>query len=129
LRESDIDEAVVWTNYLLNVEPDDISRELYAAACAQVSRLRERDMVVRFALTHPWSIRMLDGALALRGNGSALRGTLLAMAAILETRPHFARYFLPAPTPPAHALFVGLALIRAALGAAAGLLLLRFLRE
>lgn len=89
-------EARILGRYLLREEPDSLCVELYAeamekrpAACdAQDERL------LRLALRQPWTLGLLDGALALRKPNSALRQKLFTMIAILETRPAYAARFL-----------------------------------
>ncbi len=121
------DEAGVFGRYLLGSELSDAARELYLRASRELN-YDTADPVTRFASTRPWSIPALDGALALVDPGALLRKKVLLMAAVLESRPEYCDVFLPRDRPLRDLFPVAVAVARAGLLAAAGLLLLRFVR-
>ncbi len=86
------------------------------------------DPVTRFASTRPWSMPALDGALALIDPSALLRKKVLLMAAVLESQPEYCDAFLPRDRPLSDLLSVAVAVARGVVLAAAGLLLLRFVR-
>ncbi len=77
----------------------------------QVDRRDQR--LLDFMRRHPWSIGLIDGGLALRRPGSAVRAKLLVMSAILEATPDYAPDFLPAARSPLYALYVAWVAVRA----------------
>ena len=122
-----MDEAALFARYLLGVDPDATSVALYRDACALMAPATDArdERIARFACEHPAALAFLDAGLALRAPDALLRRKLHVMAAILETRPAYARRFLPRDRSPLYALCIVCFGARAALKAAAGLLLLR----
>jgi hypothetical protein len=127
-------EARIFANYLLGVAP---SQQLVARYCSADRSLFSQpgtvpdQVVLDWVRRYPSSLPLLDGAMALLHPTGLLRGKLVAMAAILETTPEYAEYFLQQPRGRIrvflHALVIGL---RAALTSLGGLLLyLVFLRR
>jgi hypothetical protein len=125
-----VDEAAILGRYLIGEAPE-------ADACAlfeRASGLRpippgERDRaVLTFAYRHPWSIGLLDAALAAVRPDAALRQKLFVMTAILEARPAYCGHFLPVDRPRRYVATIVAVCARAALKRIAGLMLLAFLR-
>jgi hypothetical protein len=116
--------------YIICKPAGDFAVALYARATAMPEfALDERSARIRdVAVRSPWLIAALDGALALSAPGNAFRKRILLMAAILETQPEFAADFLPSARPLWYAVVVAFAMVRAAIAAAAGLIVLRFVR-
>ena len=121
------DEARAFGRYVVGCEIEQRARDLYVRASREL-RYESHDRVTQFALAHPWSIGALDAALALTKSDAPLRKKLLLMAAILETQPEYCDAFLPRDRPAYESARVAYALGRAALLAAAGLVLLRVVR-
>lgn len=121
-------EADILGRYILGETPSAVVVELYASANAKLAGLTAAaaDPVVRFALQHPWSIGLLDGALALRDRDAPLRQRLLVMFAILETQPVYSERFLPRPHTPADVGQVAVHAVRAVANAVLGSALLLF---
>jgi hypothetical protein len=121
------DEAGVFGRYLLGSELSGAARELYVRASHELNYDTD-DPVTRFASARPWSIAALDGALALIDPDALLRKKVLLMAAVLESRPEYCDAFLPRDRSLRDAFSIAVAVVRAGLLAATGLLLLRFVR-
>jgi hypothetical protein len=119
-------EAERFARYLVGAAPSDEIAERYAravrrdppAAGARDARL------VDFARRRPWSIPLLDAALALRDPHAELRRRLYLMFAILESTPEHHDRFLPAARRPAYVLRIAAVGARAVLRAAGGVVLL-----
>lgn len=109
------DEAERFGAYLAGTTPPAPLIDRYVAAMAatrlQVDRRDQR--LLRFVRRHPWSIGFVDGGLALRRPGSAVRAKLLVMTAILEATPDYAPDFLPTARGPLFALYVAFVGLRA----------------
>jgi hypothetical protein len=121
------DEARTFGRYVVGREIDQRVADLYARASRELG-CESHDRVAQFALRHPWSIGALDAALALTASDAPLRKKLLLMAAILETQPEYCDAFLPRDRMAYGSAMVAYALARAALLAAAGVVLLRLVR-
>lgn len=99
-------ECRLFTRYLLGAEPRVGLVERYAAAHRHLlpdagePPCRELGFVRR----HPRSLPFLDAALGLGRTQSLLRRKIYLMAAILETSPDHAGFFLEPPATPARAL-------------------------
>lgn len=121
------DEARTFGRYVVGREIDQRVADLYVRASRELG-CESHDRVAQFALRHPWSIGALDAALALTASDAPLRKKLLLMAAILETQPEYCDAFLPRDRVAYGGATVAYALARAALLAAAGVVLLRVVR-
>jgi len=123
-------EAQILSRYLLGRTADRQTCELYEKATASFTRgtAARDERIATFAITHPWSLAPLDGALALVNPHSVLRQKLLIAAAILEACPAYYDAFLSQERSKAYLLTVMFVLIRAACRAVLGLLLLRYIR-
>lgn len=121
-------EAEIFGHYILGGAPSAAVVELYASANAKLDGLvaAAADPVVRFALRHPWSIGLLDGALAFRDRDAPLRQRLLVMFAILETQPIYSERFLPRSHTPMDVGQVAVHAVRVVANAVLGLALLLF---
>ncbi len=121
-------EARSFAHYLLRVEADPGLRQRYAAA-VRTRFANAIDGDLTFVRRHRWALPFVDAATAVVRPRSQVRQRLLLMAALLETSPQHAEFFL-APPPPRLALLLGLG-ARAFSSAAkllAGALLLPFIR-
>ena len=90
-------EARILTRYLLDREcPEDCVEAYLRAHEVPMRRGWQQlpDPASRFALSHPWSIEVVDAAGAITRRAPVLRAKLLLMSAILETSPAFADDFL-----------------------------------
>lgn len=125
-RSRNTDEANVFGNYVIGEPIDRRSAQIYDAAIKELG-YTGGDAVVEYALKHPGSIGLLDGALALTRPDALLRRKLLVMAAVLETQPKYASSFLPRTYGIRRRIGVACAALRGAIEATAGLLLLRAL--
>jgi hypothetical protein len=76
---------------------------------------------------HRWSIGFVDAGLAVSRPDSVVRTRLLVLSAILEASPELADMFLPTPKPAIYAAYAALVGLRAALKAAIGLVLVRWI--
>ncbi len=90
-------EAEVFGRYILGVPPPEAVVRLYISAMLKLagSATAVADPTTRFAMKYPWSVGLLDAALAFRDRGAPLRLRLLVMFAILETQPIYSEHFLP----------------------------------
>jgi hypothetical protein len=123
------DEASIFGQYILGKSIDIASTERYLAAISREPPNVGRDAaIVEFCLRHRWSIGMLDGALALLGRRSTLRRRLIILAAILEASPLYCDDFLPVSRSFTYRFVVLFVALRAVASAAAGCLLLPFLK-
>jgi hypothetical protein len=120
-------EAAVFARYVVNRDITPAARDLYGRAKQKLGYDNE-DRTTSFAIEHPWSIPALDGALALLNPDGLLRKRLLLMAAILETQPEYCDAFLPRDRSRWEAFGIAYAIVRAALQAALGFVLLRVVR-
>jgi hypothetical protein len=75
----------------------------------------ESGPLLRFALARPWAVGPLDAACGLFRPAAQLRRKLLRMAALLETAPQYADWFLPQTRPSLRlvATLLGLGLVAA----------------
>jgi hypothetical protein len=124
------DEALVFGRYLVGRDIGEDLVALYvrgAEALAHEGDERERRIAL-FAVSQPWSLAAIDGALAVTQPRALLRRKLLLLTAILEASTEYCAEFLPAERSPVYALVVGWTLVRGAFAACAGLVLLRFVR-
>jgi len=91
-------EARIFARYLVGLP----------APVAAVARYREgrrtiwgesadADPHLAFVRRHPWSVASLDAAASLFRRDGVLHGSILTMAAVLETLPELADEFLPRP--------------------------------
>jgi hypothetical protein len=119
-------EAEIFGRYILGGAPSAAVVELYASANGRLTGLTaaDADPVSRFALRHPWSIGLLDGALAFRDRDAPLRRRLLIMFAILETQPGYSERFLPRSHTPIDVARVAIHAVRVAANAVLGSALL-----
>jgi NADH dehydrogenase len=122
-------EARLFAHYLLSVEADaDICRRYATATSALFADAIDGD--VAFVRRHPWSLPLVDAATALLRPRSQVRQRVFLMAALLETSPRYAEFFL-SPPPRRVRLLFGLA--RRGLSSSAkllaGSLLLPFIRQ
>lgn len=120
-------EAKAFGRYIVGREITERAAELYARALADTGETG-RDAVAIFAAQHEWSVGPLDAALALVRPGAPLRRRLLLMAAILEAQTDYCDDFLPLERRPLYAARIAAAVLRNAVQAACGLVLLPFLR-
>jgi hypothetical protein len=123
-------EAKTLGRYVIGKPIGELAVSLYAKATSMPAfTLDDRTARIRdVALRSPWLIAALDGALALSAPGNTFRKRILLMAAILETQPELANDFLPVDRPFWYAIVIGFVAVRAAIAAAIGLIVLRFVR-
>ncbi|HVA33499.1 MAG TPA: hypothetical protein VNG31_05090 [Candidatus Baltobacteraceae bacterium] len=119
--------AQTFGRYIIGRDVGDAVVALYLRAVDELGE-SDDDAALRFATKHPWSIGPLDAALALVNRGAPLRRRLLLMAAILEAQPQYCDDFLPRDRRPWYAVVIAGAILRNALHAAVGLLMLPLLR-
>jgi hypothetical protein len=125
-----VDEAAILGRYLIGESPEpDACGMFERAAGLRPIPLGERDRaVLAFAYRHPWSIGLLDAALAAVRPDAALRQKLFVMTAILEARPTYCDHFLAVDRPRRYVATIVAVCARAALRRITGLMLLAFLR-
>jgi hypothetical protein len=90
-----------------------IDRYVVAIAVRGIEADRRDQRLLRFMRRHPWSIGFIDGGLALRRPGSAVRDRLLVMSAIIEATPDYAPDFLPTGRSPLYAVYIAFVGLRA----------------
>ena len=115
-------EAQLFARYLVGSTVDEATLDRYVRGCRTLGRDRDESPVVRFVTRHPWSLAMLDAAVA-RLPAEPLRAKLLLMFAIVEAQPAFAGRFLPRERPRGYIIVMLFCSLRAAARLAAGLLL------
>jgi hypothetical protein len=120
-------EAAILGRYVVDRNVDHRSIELYVRA-RPASATGVDARIERFAFEHRWTLGALDAALALCRPKSPLRKKLILMTAILEACPEYCDEFLSKQTRGWPAFAVLGALIRAAVRALFGLLLLWTIR-
>jgi hypothetical protein len=122
-------EAEVLGRYLLGKRPDEKSISLYCEAMAAkpVTLNAREEKLFRFLLRNPWSAGMIDSALAFSRTRSAVRRKILFMSAILETRPEYAKLFLPQERSWTYNIYIFWVGSRAVMKMVAGKILLLFI--
>jgi len=95
------DELSVLTRYLIQREPTELSRELYAKLVGQSSFQWEKqdEKIWRRMIANPLLIPFVDGALGLWKPYSPIRKRIYATLTLLETIPEYHDYFLPQAQP------------------------------
>jgi hypothetical protein len=90
-------EANLFGNYFLGTLPSSLVIDLYCKAMTTqaVSLNEEEEKQLEFIRNNPWSIGMVDGALAILKPKSLIRRKLITMLAILETCPEYCHLFFP----------------------------------
>lgn len=93
-------EANLFGNYLIGKAPSQLAIDLYCQAMKKqaISLKEDEERQLKFILNNPWSIGMVEGALALLKPQSTIRRKLLTMLAILETCPEYCYLFFPTNT-------------------------------
>jgi len=118
--------------YLIGGAPSPEAVGRYVEACGAIFPTppdRGDAVLLDFVRRHPWAIGPLDAASGMVAPGSAIRGRLLLMLALLETTPAHADFFLaPSRSPGGLLLHLARCGVVALLKAAAGLPLLFVLR-
>lgn len=122
-------EAAVIGRYLIGQPIDAVSVDRYVRAIRGGAAPLDPDdgRLLERAIRHPWLLGFIDGAAALRRTQASLRRRVLLMFAILETSPRYCDRFLPEPVSWLHAFIVVGAVVRAAVKAAVGVVIVRFL--
>ncbi len=125
MNDSDLrSEARVFGRYLVGEAPSEVLVERYRAANHAIPAVQGDDEIVAFARQHPWSVSLLDAADGLVASGSLLRKKLLVMTAIVEATPELVTKTEPRVVGlPQLAIRLGVAGVRTAFEAAAGLVL------
>lgn len=121
-------EAYQLALYLLGgLQPNSKTLELYEKAIhIKTFTVTAQDKkIMTFVLKHPWTLGMIDAALAFTHPTSLLRSKLLLMLAILETMPEYAHLFLPRQRPFLYHFYIGWVGFRAVVKAGAGILFLK----
>ncbi len=95
-RVLDDPEACRLARYLLGVTP---SRELQTRYATARAKLLGDDAEWRFVCRHPWTLPFVDAASSLLRPQSSVRQRIFLMAAVLETTPDYADFFLTTPSP------------------------------
>jgi hypothetical protein len=123
-------EASVLCYYLTGQKPSRHIVELYNdVVLREVTVPSKVDwQIMSYALRHPKTMAMLDGALALLDPDSLLRLRLYAMFAICEATPEYAKQFLPAKHGPFYIITAGLVGVRAVLRTLAGAILIKLIQ-
>jgi hypothetical protein len=91
-------EAYLYSNYLLDREPPEeiVKRYVNANRKLGIDVVPPSDAnILKFSLTHPWSIPFLDAATGFLHPDSFLRKKIYTMAAVLEATPRYTEDFLP----------------------------------
>lgn len=123
-------EAQVFGRYLVGESPSAALVDRYCAANHEIGALSGDDAIVAYARRHPWSVSLLDAAAGLTDAGSLLRKKLLVMTAIVETTPELVTKTEPrAVGLPQLAVRLGVAGVRTAVEAAAGLALTQLVKR
>ncbi len=93
-------EASLLGSYLLGKQPSSFAIDLYLEAMQRnsITLTMDEEKLLEFILNNPWSIGMVDGALALLKPQSAIRRKLFVMLAILEACPEYCKLFFPTNT-------------------------------
>jgi hypothetical protein len=85
-----MNEAEIFSRYLIGEIPSVELKERYFAACGKLSEANNRDArIYRMAVKRPALLPCLDAALAFSDRNALLRRKLLVMLAILETTPEY----------------------------------------
>ncbi len=90
-------EASVYSRYLIGQEPDEHSIALYIESQKKLKiSLKHREASqIKFVLLFPFTLPMIDGAMAILRPDYAIRKKLYTMFCILESSPKYHQYFLP----------------------------------
>lgn len=91
------EEAVLITKYLLDYSPTEELCKRYIEANRVLLdnyNSKSNSHELGFIRLHPWALPFIDAAAGLLSPGSIVRKKVLLMAAILETSPVYADYFL-----------------------------------
>jgi hypothetical protein len=109
-----LQEAENFAKYILKKMPDRLSLEHYVQIISQgdsYSQNTSDAKLLKFAMSHPWSIGLIDSYLAFFRPDSEFRFRLYVMFAILESNRNYVDDFLPVERSPFYALsilYVGL---------------------
>jgi hypothetical protein len=122
-----VTEAERFSRYLAGAPASTAIAARYADALAAGGPpLRPRDeLLLRFALTRPRGLGLLDAGLALTDPDAELRRRLYLMFAILEASPEHHERFLPVDRGPLYPFAVAFAGVRGAVKAILGVVLVR----
>lgn len=93
--ESVLREAGLLSRYLIGKTPSGPIAERYAHAVDRLFKENEESRALRLARRAPRLLPCIDAACGLFFPDDPLRKRLLVMAAVLETTPEHADYFLP----------------------------------
>ena len=91
-------EARLFSNYLINREPegDIIARYIDANLKLGTDAVSDNDAgILRYCMSHKWSVSLLDAATGLLHPRSVLRKKIYIMAALLEASTKYTECFLP----------------------------------
>jgi hypothetical protein len=90
-------EASLYSRYLIGQEPDEHSIALYIESQKKLKiSLKHREASqIKFVLLFPFTLPMIDGAMAILRPDYAIRKKLYIMFCILESSPKYHQYFLP----------------------------------
>lgn len=100
MRDSDalFWEAQLFGRYFAGIYPVPLAAQLYVKAMSArpdvVISARDTRLLA-FAITHPWSIGLLDAGLTLLNPSSEVKRRLYTMFSIMEAMPMYADDFLP----------------------------------
>lgn len=122
-------EAEVFGRYLLGGRsPNSKSISLYISAMnlRPAAAIGRDEKILKFILKNPWSIGMIDGALAFSKKKSIVRRKILFMSAILETQPEYTDLFLPQERSWFYNIYIFWVGFRAVMKAVAGKMILLF---
>lgn len=119
------DEAKLFAKYLINVSPGDdiVQRYVHAIQVNPLEVSSSDEKVLGFIHNNPWSIGLINSALALVKPLSEVRRRMYLMFAILEAAPEYTSYFLPVKRKPAYLFVVFFAGFRAVLKSIFGIVL------
>jgi hypothetical protein len=125
-----MNEAPFLARYLLgqNADQDVVALFERAARIRPIPTTSSDGRIMTFIRRHPWSIGLFDSALAVWRPGAALRQKLFVMTAILEARPRYCDWFLPADRSRLYGATIFLVCLRSVLKGIAGFVLLAFVR-
>jgi hypothetical protein len=123
-------EAVIFSNYLIGVAPDDPATSLYIKALryrpGDVSKIDKARLA--FVRNNPWMVRFVDSGLALVDPSSEVRRRIYIMFSVLEASPHYHNKFLPARRKWWYIFVVGLIGVKGVLKTAIGAVVVKAIK-
>jgi hypothetical protein len=121
------EEAKIFTGYLIGRDVSTQAIQIYKAAMSNSEPNDTDKKLLRFMVSHPWSIGFIDAGLVFHDSYSEARRRLYVMLAILEATTENSDLFLTTKRGPFYIFVIAYTGVRAVFKAALGLLLVKVL--